>query len=92
MEHAGSLEALGSQLEKFISTKTVFGEPVVAGKVTLIPIQSVSLVWLRRRPGKTERTQAEVQVQAAGQLFGPWQSLRLRKTEMFRSTLLKAGG
>ncbi|HHY16791.1 MAG TPA: sporulation protein [Firmicutes bacterium] len=42
MEHAGSLEALGTQLEKFISTKTVFGEPVIAGKVTLIPIQTVS--------------------------------------------------
>ncbi len=42
MEYAESLEALGSQLEKFISTKTVFGEPFVAGKVTLIPIQSVS--------------------------------------------------
>ena len=42
MEHVSSIEALGSQLEKFISTKTVFGEPVVAGKVTLIPIQSVS--------------------------------------------------
>lgn len=42
MEHVGSLEALGSQLEKFLSTKTVFGEPIVAGKVTLIPIQSVS--------------------------------------------------
>ncbi len=42
MEHLSSIEALGSQLEKFISTKTVFGEPVVAGRVTLIPIQSVS--------------------------------------------------
>lgn len=42
MEHVSSIEALGAQLEKFISTKTVFGEPVVAGRVTLIPIQQVS--------------------------------------------------
>lgn len=42
MEHVGLLEALGSQLEKFLSTKTVFGEPLTAGTVTLIPIQSVS--------------------------------------------------
>ncbi|MGI6163228.1 MAG: GerW family sporulation protein [Bacillota bacterium] len=56
MEHAGSLEALGSQLEKFISTKTVFGEPVVAGKVTLIPIQSVSFGFgSGGGQGKTEK-------------------------------------
>ena len=42
MEHVNSIEALGDQLEKFISTRTVFGNPMVAGKVTLIPIQSVS--------------------------------------------------
>ncbi len=42
MSHADSLTALGTQLAKFISTETVFGDPVVAGKVTLIPIQSVS--------------------------------------------------
>ena len=42
MEHVSSIEALGARAEKFISTKTVFGEPVVAGRVTLIPIQQVS--------------------------------------------------
>ncbi len=56
MEHVGSLEALGSQLEKFLSTKTVFGEPIVAGKVTLIPIQSVSFGFgSGGGQGKTEK-------------------------------------
>lgn len=56
MEHVGSLEALGSQLEKFISTKTVFGEPVVAGKVTLVPVQSVSFGFgSGGGQGKTEK-------------------------------------
>jgi uncharacterized spore protein YtfJ len=31
-----------SSLEKFISTKTCVGEPIVIGDVTLIPVQTVS--------------------------------------------------
>lgn len=31
-----------AQLEKFLTTKTVVGEPIVIGEVTLIPIQTVS--------------------------------------------------
>lgn len=30
------------RLEKFLSTKTVVGEPIVIGDVTLVPIQTVS--------------------------------------------------
>jgi uncharacterized spore protein YtfJ len=31
-----------SQLEKFLTTKTVVGDPIVIGDVTLVPIQTVS--------------------------------------------------
>jgi uncharacterized spore protein YtfJ len=31
-----------SELEKFLTTKTVIGEPIVIGEVTLIPIQTAS--------------------------------------------------
>lgn len=31
-----------AELEKYLTTKTVVGEPIVAGDVTLIPVQTVS--------------------------------------------------
>lgn len=43
MERAGIIEDIGSELSKFLSTETVFGEPIVINNVTLIPVQSVSL-------------------------------------------------
>ena len=36
-----NMDALFSNLENFIKTKTVIGEPIVVGEVTLIPIVSV---------------------------------------------------
>ncbi|NME82518.1 spore germination protein GerW family protein [Clostridium sp. SM-530-WT-3G] len=36
-----NIESIFSSLEKFIKTKTVIGEPIVVGEVTLIPIISV---------------------------------------------------
>lgn len=36
-----NIESIFSSLEKFIQTKTVVGEPIVVGDVTLIPIISV---------------------------------------------------
>lgn len=36
-----NIESIFSSLEKFIRTKTVVGEPIVVGDVTLIPIISV---------------------------------------------------
>ena len=36
-----NIESIFSSLEKFIKTKTVVGEPIVVGDVTLIPIISV---------------------------------------------------
>lgn len=36
-----NIESIFSSLEKFIKTKTVVGEPIVVGEVTLIPIISV---------------------------------------------------
>ena len=36
-----NVESIFSSLEKFIQTKTVVGEPIVVGDVTLIPIISV---------------------------------------------------
>ena len=43
MERAGIIEDIGSELSKFLSTETIFGEPMVINNVTLIPVQSVSL-------------------------------------------------
>ncbi len=37
-----SLETLFSHLQKFLSTETVVGEPIVVGETTLIPIITVS--------------------------------------------------
>lgn len=42
MEHKEALDAIASQLEKFMTTKTVVGEPISVGNVTLVPIQAVS--------------------------------------------------
>jgi len=36
------LETITSELEKFITTKTVVGEPIDVGGVTLVPVQTVS--------------------------------------------------
>ncbi|HCW54596.1 MAG TPA: sporulation protein [Clostridium sp.] len=36
-----NIESIFNSLEKFIKTKTVVGEPIVVGEVTLIPIISV---------------------------------------------------
>jgi len=37
-----SMDSIVSHLESLISTKTIFGEPVVAGNITMIPIMSAS--------------------------------------------------
>lgn len=34
-----SIETITSQLERIVNTKTVVGEPIVVGNVTLIPVQ-----------------------------------------------------
>ncbi|MDP4146192.1 MAG: spore germination protein GerW family protein [Bacillota bacterium] len=36
-----NVEALFNQLEKFLKTETVIGEPIVVGETTLVPIISV---------------------------------------------------
>lgn len=36
------LEALMPQFEKFINTKTIVGEPIVIGNVTIVPFQAAS--------------------------------------------------
>jgi len=42
MDHKGLLDSIGSKLQDFISTKTVVGEPITVGEVTLIPLQTAS--------------------------------------------------
>ncbi len=42
MNHEELLRVSVTQLEKFLSTKTVVGEPIAIGDVTLIPVQTVS--------------------------------------------------
>lgn len=37
-----SIDKIGSQLDKFLSTKTVVGDPIIVGKVSLVPIQRAS--------------------------------------------------
>ncbi len=39
MDRETMLDAMASKLERFLSTKTVVGEPIVVGEVTLVPIQ-----------------------------------------------------
>jgi uncharacterized spore protein YtfJ len=36
-----NLDSLSGNLEKFLKTETVIGEPIVVGEVTLVPIMSV---------------------------------------------------
>ncbi len=43
MDIKESLAELMAQLEKVLTTKTVFGEPITVGDRTLIPVMSVSL-------------------------------------------------
>ena len=43
MERANIIEDVGSELSRFLSTETIFGEPMVINNVTLVPVQSVSL-------------------------------------------------
>ncbi len=42
MDHENMLESTASRLEKFLTTKTVVGEPIVIGNVTLLPVQVAS--------------------------------------------------
>ena len=42
MNHEELLKMSVSELEKFLTTKTVVGEPIVIGEVTLVPVQTVS--------------------------------------------------
>ncbi len=42
MDHGTVLETMAIRLEKFLSTKTVVGEPMVIGNVTLVPIQTAA--------------------------------------------------
>jgi len=42
MNHEDLLKMSVSELEKFLTTKTVVGEPIVIGDVTLVPVQTVS--------------------------------------------------
>ena len=42
MDHQDMLESIGSKLEKFLSTKTVVGDPITIGEVTLVPIQNAA--------------------------------------------------
>ncbi len=39
MDRETMLDTMGTKLEKFLSTKTVVGEPIIVGEVTLVPIQ-----------------------------------------------------
>jgi uncharacterized spore protein YtfJ len=36
------LETMAERLERFVSTKTVIGEPIVVGNVTLVPVQTAT--------------------------------------------------
>ncbi len=42
MSHEELLKISVQELEKFLNTKTVVGEPIVIGDVTLVPVQTVS--------------------------------------------------
>lgn len=42
VDHQIMLESIGNKLEKFLSTKTVVGDPINVGEVTLVPIQNAS--------------------------------------------------
>ena len=42
MNHEDLLKISVTELEKFLTTKTVVGEPIVIGDVTLVPVQTVS--------------------------------------------------
>lgn len=42
MDHKEMLESFGDRLEKFLTTKTVVGEPIRIGEVILVPIQNAS--------------------------------------------------
>ncbi len=42
MDHEELLRVSVEKLEKFLTTKTVVGEPIVIGDVTLVPVQTVS--------------------------------------------------
>lgn len=37
-----NIEKIGAELHKFLTTKTVVGDPIVVGKVSLVPIQRAS--------------------------------------------------
>lgn len=42
MNHEDLLKTSVTELGKFLTTKTVVGEPIVIGDVTLVPVQTVS--------------------------------------------------
>ncbi|MGI6644061.1 MAG: GerW family sporulation protein [Bacillota bacterium] len=42
MDHGTMLETMAERLERFVSTKTVIGEPIVVGNVTLVPVQTAT--------------------------------------------------
>ena len=44
-----------SQIEKVLSSKTVIGEPITAGKVTLIPVSKVSIGFAAGGAGKDDK-------------------------------------
>lgn len=65
-------ESLISELEKFITTKTVVGEPIVVGEVTLIPVQTVSFGFgAGGGGGKTEKDSGTGGGAAAGATMRP---------------------
>ncbi len=42
VDHQLLLDSVGKKLENFLSTKTVVGEPITIGEVTLVPVQTAA--------------------------------------------------
>ncbi len=81
-----------SHLEKFLTTKTVVGEPIVIGEVTLIPIQTVSFGYgSGGGEGGDEKTRGTGGGGGAGANLKPIAIAAVKGTEVQVYTLGKRG-
>ncbi|HOK64641.1 MAG TPA: spore germination protein GerW family protein [Bacillota bacterium] len=72
MERVGVVEEIASELEKFLSTETIFGDPMVIHNVTLIPVQSVCLGFGGGTGvGKAVKTEGQGTGSGAGAILKP---------------------
>jgi len=72
MERADIIEDIGSELSKFLSTETIFGEPMVINNVTLIPVQAVSLGFGGGvGTGKASKSEGQGSGSGAGAMLRP---------------------